>query len=386
MCGQTENTTLISTLQGNGTSVTTTEEVVVEGVLTSIRSNGFFLQEEPADSDGNDATSEGVWVYESSAPVSDKIVGHVYRVRGTPEEYNELSQLTWAEMIDCGEYTGDTIVPVDIALPFAAAADLEPFEGMMAAVTGAVIVSLDDFIQWGEIDVADSLRYEPTDIAIPLSAEYNAAVAKNSAPVLKIDDDATGSNPDTISYFPTLNYQTAPRVGYEVSATGPLSQRFDDMKILPTENTFTITGDRPVEDHERADLSIATYNVLNYFNGQYDDATDTVTFNYDENRGADTQEEFELQQARLVATLAALDADVVTLSEIENDGFGERSALKSLTDALNDALGDDIYAYLSPADVDDDGKNESVTGTDDITNAIIYKSAVVSPMGAWMHL
>ena len=49
-------------------------------------------------------------------------------------------------------------------------------------------------------------------------------------------------------------------------------------------------------------LSIATFNVLNYFNGEVD-ANGDVTFDYDENRGADDEVAFELQQGRIVEAI-----------------------------------------------------------------------------------
>ncbi len=70
-------------------------------------------------------------------------------------------------------------------------------------------------------------------------------------------------------------------------------------------------------------LSIATFNVLNYFNGEVDENGD-VTFDYDNNRGASDDVAFALQQGRIVEAIINLNADVVGLMEIENDGFWRR--------------------------------------------------------------
>ena len=57
--------------------------------------------------------------------------------------------------------------------------------------------------------------------------------------------------------------------------------------------------------------------VLNYF----------TTLN---SRGANTAEELVRQQAKIVAAISALDADIVGLMEIENNG----TAVATLVDAL----------------------------------------------------
>ena len=56
---------------------------------------------------------------------------------------------------------------------------------------------------------------------------------------------------------------------------------------------------------------MASFNVLNYF----------TTLG---SRGADTAEEFTRQRTKIIAALAALDADVVGLIEIENNTRGGR--------------------------------------------------------------
>jgi predicted extracellular nuclease len=159
-----------------------------------------------------------------------------------------------------------------------------------------------------------------------------------------------------------------------VTATGPVNYSFDNYRVLPTKDTFSITSNRPAAiEISQGDVSVAAFNVLNYFNGLVlEDGT--VTFDYDENRGAENEEEFALQQARIVDALVQLDADVVGLVEIENDGFGSDSAIRQLVVQLNTALGGRVYRYARSRDT-------SVTGTDAISNAIIYKRAVVAGIG-----
>ncbi len=112
--------------------------------------------------------------------------------------------------------------------------------------------------------------------------------------------------------------------------------------------------------------------MLNYFNGEVD-ANGDVTFDYDENRGADDEVAFELQQGRIVEAIVNLNADVVGLMEIENDGFGEDSAIQSLVNAINAELGEtEQYSFIATSD-------GSEIGTDAITVGLLYKATVVTP-------
>ena len=51
------------------------------------------------------------------------------------------------------------------------------------------------------------------------------------------------------------------------------------------------------------------------------------------NRGALTVAEFELQRTKIVSAITRLNADVVGLMEIENNGYGDNSAIANLVAA-----------------------------------------------------
>jgi predicted extracellular nuclease len=68
-----------------------------------------------------------------------------------------------------------------------------------------------------------------------------------------------------------------------------------------------------------------------------------------------------------------MQADVIGLMEIENDGFGESSAVASLVNALNDADSQNQYAFV------DFGVDK--IGTDAITTALIYRANKVQQVG-----
>jgi predicted extracellular nuclease len=134
-----------------------------------------------------------------------------------------------------------------------------------------------------------------------------------------------------------------------------------DYRLQPTEApVFSSENPRTlVPDDVGGNLKVAAFNVLNYF----------TTLR---SRGAYTPEEFVRQRDKIFAALAAIDADVVGLIEIENNG----DALLDLVAGLNDLVGDGTYAAIETG----------VIGTDAIAVAFIYKPAAVSLVGEFAVL
>jgi predicted extracellular nuclease len=115
-------------------------------------------------------------------------------------------------------------------------------------------------------------------------------------------------------------------------------------------------------------LKVATFNVLNYFNSDIDGAENP----FGSNRGAESKDDLDLQTAKIVNALVALDADFVGLMEVENNGFGESSAIVALVNALNLELDEDKqYTIASSTDYE-------YIGTDAITNHAIYRASKLS--------
>ena len=90
-------------------------------------------------------------------------------------------------------------------------------------------------------------------------------------------------------------------------------------------------------------------------------------------RGADTAEELDRQRAKILAALSGMNADVYGLMEIQND---EDQSVADLVAGLNDIFGPGAYDYIATGYI----------GTDAIKQAIIYKTATVTPAGAYAIL
>lgn len=366
ICGA--DATLISAIQGSeSSSAEVGNNVIIEAIVTGTRAGGFFVQEEASDYDADDATSEGLFV-EGSVDVE---TGNLVRFYGEVEENYGMTTLAMdsdVAALDCG--TADAVAAVELSMPYEL--DLETVEGMVVSVTDATVTSTNNLWRYGEIVVSDTIKRQPSDVAAPLSEAYTAAEEASETSLLTIEDNSSSQYPDALNYFPTFSYANAIRIGDSVSAAGPLNYSFGTYRINPSD-VIEVTSSREANPVvTEGNLSIATFNVLNYFNGEVD-ANGDVNFDYDENRGADDEVAFELQQGRIVEAIVNLNADVVGLMEIENDGFGEDSAIQSLVNAINAELGEtEQYSFIATSD-------GSEIGTDTITVGLLYKATVVTP-------
>ncbi|HEX4133856.1 MAG TPA: lamin tail domain-containing protein [Bryobacteraceae bacterium] len=81
----------IGTVQGPGDSTPLAgHSVTVSGIVTALRSNGFFIQDS---GDGNDATSDGIFVFTSSAPSGNAVSGNAVCVTGAAAEFDGQTEL-----------------------------------------------------------------------------------------------------------------------------------------------------------------------------------------------------------------------------------------------------------------------------------------------------
>ncbi|MEG3759651.1 ExeM/NucH family extracellular endonuclease [Pseudoalteromonas carrageenovora] len=366
--------TLISAVQGAGDASPLVDTVVeIEGIVTADFQgedglDGFFVTSLAADVDSDPMTSEGLFVYFTDTDVN---VGDHVRVQGTVDEYYDATQLADVTQIAvCG--TGEAASATTISLPLDSQADLEAYEGMLVSLDQTLVVTNNYGLgRYGEVELATERLYQGTQIALPGDAA-NAVEAANLTKKILLDDGSTAQNSDPTAYPAAgLSAENTLRTGDTVNAvTGVVTYSFSTYRIHPTVTPqFIATNAREdaPEQSEEADLRIASFNVLNYFNG------DGQGGGFPTSRGADSEEELVRQEAKLVSAISAMQADVVGLMEIENDGFGEFSAIASLVNALNDADTANNYAYVD--------FNVSQIGTDAITTALIYRADKVEEVG-----
>lgn len=366
--------TLISAVQGSaGASPLVGETHVIEGVVTASFANlsGYFVQEEGADEDGDTATSEGLFVYYTGELPQ---VGEVVRVIGDVAEYYEKTQLQASDApLNCG--TG-SVLSSELSLPFADADMAESLEGMLVSSSTELTVS-DNYSlgRYGEVTLSNGRLFVPTNLFAPGSPEAIALAETNVLNQITLDDGINGSNPDPVIYpAGGLSASNTLRGGDMVSAlTGVLDYSFSKYRVVPTvAPTFVASNSRTsAPDLEPGNLKVASLNMLNYFTTL--DANGNVCGPSNLGcRGANTAEEFARQTPKSIAALVAIDADIVGLMEVENNGFGEGSAIADIVSKLNTELGEGTYAAVNLG---------GTVGSDAIMAAIIYKPAAVQPVG-----
>ncbi len=350
----------------NGSSVTVSGIVVGDFQTTF---SGFHIQD--PDGDTNALTSDGVFVYNTSHPVS---VGDPVQITATVSEYNGLTELTSVSAFSmCG--TQQTILPTSISLPVLAVSDFEKYEGMLVTFPQDLVISeYFNFDRFGEIVLTSSRHLTPTAIYEPGSPEQAAAALAYTLDRITLDDGRSSQNPDPAIHPNglTFNLDNLFRGGDQVTnVTGVMDYSFNLYRIQPTIGAeYTPVNLREVLHPEvGGKVEVASFNVLNYFT-----TLDTGAFicgpSQDmECRGADTAEELVRQRNKIVAAISAINADVVGLMEIENNINDD--AVIDLVASLNTVMGAGTYDYI----------NTGVIGTDAIKVAMIYKPASISLIG-----
>ncbi|MEH2271889.1 MAG: CARDB domain-containing protein [Nostoc sp.] len=335
----------------------------VAGIVTVLKSNGFYLQDPNPDSD--DRTSEGIFVFTSSAPTVQ--VGDSVLVGGTVSEFRPggatSANLTTTEIISptIAKLSSGNVLPTATILgnggrtiptsvidndttgnietgttTFDPAQDgidfYESLEAMRVQVNNPVAVSPTN--SFGEI----WLLADNGANATGRTARGGVAISPNDFNPERIQiDDAlftSGSSPQ-------LN------VGATFSTiTGVVDYSFSNYEVLPTSVTVTsntltkeVTNLTPTTDQ----LTVATFNVENLDPG-------------------DGASKFNNLASRIVNNLKA--PDIISLEEIQdnngptNDSVVDASTtFQTLIDAIT-AAGGPTYQYRQINPVDDTNGGE----------------------------
>ena len=371
------NKTFIHVVQGSGAdSPLAGQSVIIEAIVIADfqgnnQLNGYFIQEEDTDIDNDPLTSEGLFVYDGASGI-DVSVGDLVQVTGTVTEYFNLTEITniTVQVVSSGNPLPTV---TNIELPTPSADYLERYEGMWVHFPQTLSVTENyDLGRYGEVWLSSGGRLmAPTAIALP-GADALAQQTANDLNRILIDDYSTIQNPDPIIYpTPQLTAFNTLRSGDTVAGvTGALSYGFDYYRVQPTQTPDYVAENARTATPQTVDgrLKVASFNVLNYFNG------DGQGGGFPTARGATTLEEFTRQRDKIITAMSAMEADIIGLMEIENDGYGGDSAIADLVNGLNAiAPSGTSYSYINPG--------VGQIGTDEITVGIIYRMETVSPTG-----
>jgi hypothetical protein len=346
--------------------------VVVADFQESDELDGFFMQD--ATGDGNPLTSDGIFVYATQVVST----GDWIEVTGTVDEYYYLTQLDTVSAISVIS-SGNTIAATSVTLPEQTNGDLERYEGMLVTIPHTMTVEQNYYQgRYGQATLGYGGRlYQPTNVYTPSSQAAIDLADENARRLLILDDGSSDQNIDPIPYIGADDTLRAGDV-VEAGLTGVLDYgrinssypAANDDRLHPTApvNITRVNARTTAPDDVGGRLRVASFNVLNYFNG------DGIGGGFPTSRGADTLEEFNRQRTKIISAVLALDADVIGLMEIENDGYDLNSAIQDLVNGLNDIAGAGTYAFIDPGVIR--------IGTDEIAVGLLYRLGAVTPVGS----
>lgn len=412
---ETPDFTSINAIQGEGdrspllsSGFTTEEDYYVTGVVSArVESlyKGFYLA--ALDADDNDNTSDGLFISTGSAPNADIQPGAVVCVKGKVSEFYSETQLksdnTLYVVTDTQEAPEATELEVDDEETLAQA--LERHEGMLIRLTDESDLQVTRNFGFDYDSYRNNmvLSYQqplikPTQKYRPLSPEAKQLALDNAASQMFIETDYKPAN-GVIPYFPEFDAaQGYIRIGDRVeNLEGVVGYSYSRYRLVATNQLapadFVHLNDRTIEPEvfDGSNLKVASFNVLNFFtsasaiggelNASCKDQADADA-SRGCNRGTKDLNEFLLQRTKIVNALVAMNADIVGLMEIENNGFESNGAAQNLLDELNSQLSDSADHYQLIKIATEDMNQGQFLGSDAITVALIYRPSKVKPKGS----
>jgi uncharacterized protein len=352
----------IHDIQGSSHRSTLTSTGNTPGIVTAKTTNGFWMEAPQAEWDTNDATSEGIFVFTSSAPTVN--VGDAVRVSGNISEFRpggvSSTNLTTTEItspsiavLSSGNPlpapviigTGGRVPPA-MVIEDDATGDVETSGVFDPAMDG---IDFYESLEAMHIQVTDAVAVGPRNDfgEIPIVGDdgANAGVRTARGGVIIQPGDF---NPERIHLDDQLASTPAVDVGDHFSApiVGVMDYSFGNFKLLLTSSPTAVSGGLAHETTANPDahrLSAAAFNVENL----------------DPN---DPQSKFDELADLIVDNLKS--PDVIAVEEIQdnngptNDTVVDASATYNKLIAAIQAAGGPTYDFrnINPVDDQDGGE------------------------------
>lgn len=333
----------IHEIQGAGAaSPRVGESLSTTGIVTGRKSNGFFLQTPDADADADPATSEGVFVFTSSAPPAAAAVGNRVRVSGTVVEFVPAADSLQPPLTEIGNVTGvaqlsaGNALPTPVTLttslpaPDGAFDQLERFEGMRVVVPSLTVAApTGGFTDEPDATGSSNGVFHGVVTGTPRPFREPGIEAPNPAPsgssipplprwdanpeLIAIDSDALGADKLDVTVGAVI-----------ANLTGPLDYGFRRYTMLP-ETTPTVANTAPTAARlpDDDEFTVAGYNLERFFDTVNDPSTGEPVL---------TASAFakRLNKASLAIRDSLNTPDILATVEIEN-----LSTLQALADKIN---------------------------------------------------
>ncbi len=351
--------TAINAIQGTGSaSPVVGTAVTTVGIVTGIKSNGFFIQSKVADSDAN--TSEGIFVFTSSTPPALVVVGNEVQVTGTVAEFIPSTDPNSPPVTEISNSPTISLISTNNALPAAitlTAADtnpagpseqLERYEGMLVNVASLTAVAPTD----GTVSEANATATS--------NGIFYAVITGIPRPFREPGLELPTIHPTTIPRFDgnpeRLRMDSDALIGAEVlnvtsgavltNVTGILDYGSRTYTILPlpgNQSQANVTGNiafTPVPASFANEFTVASANLERFFDTTDDAGTSDVVLTADAfNR--------RLNKASLVLRNVLRSPDIIGVEEMENLTTLQSLATKINSDTIAAGGSDPKYvAYL----------------------------------------
>lgn len=417
--GATPVFTEINQIQGTGdksplisSGFISDDEYFVQGVVTARGESllkGFYLQGLNDDFDPN--SSEGIFVSTGSAPSLEIQPGALICVKAKVQEYYGQTQLKpdTNNFLVQGHQAPVSITELAINENETLAQALERHEGMQVKLTSHSDLRITRNFSFDYASKRNNMvlshgepLFKPTQLFAAESPEAIQLAEENAKRQITIESDNKAPNGE-VPYFPDFatdsnqdgSADSYLRLGARIEGLeGVIAYSYGQYRLVTTntisqENIITQAFDEDGEtlfNVERtdepsvddADLTITSFNVLNYFTSVAADGDANPT---GQNRGATSADDFAIQQAKILSALVAIDADIIGLMEVENNGFGENSAINDLTTALNAQFEDEEDHYKYVEIKNKDKYQGEYLGSDAIMVALLYRPSEVKLKG-----
>lgn len=352
--------TPIHDIQGPGASSPIVgATVTTSGIVTGVRSNGFFIQTPDAEVDADPATSEGILVFTSSAPPAAAAVGNLVQVSATVAEFvptQDPLHPPLTELISSTTVLLSAGNPLPAAVPLSASFpspsgghdQLERLEGMRvnlasftvsAPTTGSVneahATATSNGVFQGVV-TGNARAFREAGIQEP-----DPAPSGSIPPIPRFDGNPEVIRVDSDSLIGTAAINV--RAGQIVTGlTGPLDYSSRRYTVLP-EGSIAVSGNTDptaVTAPATGEVTIASYNLQRFY-----DTTDDPVISDPVLTSVAYQRRLSKASAGIRQYLGT--PDIVGVVEVEHLAALIDLANQISTDALAAGEPDPLYqAYL----------------------------------------
>lgn len=335
----------IPQIQGTGeSSPYAGQQVSTTGVVTGRKSNGFFIQDPTGDGDpATSATSDGIFVFTSSAPPAAAAAGNLVTVAGTVQEFKsssdpngisttEIAGSPVVVVISTGNALPEPVVLTPADTPSGARNPLSRFAGMRVKVESLTVVGPTDgtLSEANATTVSDGVFYgvitgvpRPFREAgisfmetLPVGTPCCVPIFDENMERIRVDSDAIGGAKIDVASGALI-----------ANMVGPLDYGSRTYTILPDPSAPpTVSGNIqavPVRLPNGTEFTVAAFNMERFYDTANDADTSDVVLTA-------TAFANRLNKASLAIVNVLRVPDILAVEEMEN-----LTTLQALADKVN---------------------------------------------------